>query len=100
MTPGAATVIPTVSVEYTKQLILKVMEAAKGTADGRKEQVVWMGETLSTDPSSDLRSDIDYLLVAAFMHFGEDTGRQISVGIRRGDPAVEELRRQTERPGK
>ena len=93
MTPGAATIIPTVSVEYTKQLILKVMEAAKGTAGGCKERVVWMGETLGMDPSSDLRSDIDYLLVVAFLHFGEDTGKQISVSIDRGDSAVEDLRR-------
>ncbi len=92
MTPGAASVIPMVSVEYTKQLTLKVTEAA-GTAGGRNDNVVWMGETLSMDPSSDLRSDVDYLLVVAFRYFGRDTGKQVSVSIGRGNPAVEELRR-------
>jgi hypothetical protein len=95
MTPGTASVIPMVSVEYTKQLTLKVTEAA-GSADGRKESVVWMGETLSMDPSSDLRTDIDYLLVVAFMYFGRDTGKQVSVSIGRENSAVDELRRDFE----
>jgi len=98
MTPGTASVIPVVSVEYTKQLMLKIREAARAAGDGRRENVVWMGETLSMDPSSDLRSDIDYLLVAAFMYFGQDTGKQVSVSLDRGDAAVEALRRDFERP--
>ncbi|MCG3127238.1 MAG: hypothetical protein CHACPFDD_02096 [Phycisphaerae bacterium] len=45
------------------------------TAEKKDDAVVWRATTTSAGSSSDLRSVIDYLLVATFEHFGADTGK-------------------------
>ncbi len=89
--PGQPTVVPMLSTEYTRQVTVKVAEAGRGQQD-KKEHVLWVGETHSIDPSSDLRSDIDYLLVVTFRYFGQDTGKQVRVNLNPDDPEVRELR--------
>lgn len=88
--PGQPTVVPMLSTEYTRQVNVK-LAAARQQADGNGH-VLWVGETHSIDPSSDLRSDIDYLLVVTFLYFGQDTGKQVRVTLNPDDPAVRELR--------
>ncbi|MFA6345637.1 MAG: hypothetical protein WCX34_06315 [Syntrophales bacterium] len=89
--PGAVTTRPTVTETFTRRLTLKVVDASPLRAGG-PERVVWIGDTLSTETSSDLRYDIDYLLAAAFAWFGRDTGRQITVPIHGDNPDVGALR--------
>jgi len=80
-----------ISTEYTRQLIIKVADAVR-LRENKKEHVVWVGETHSIDPSSDLRYDIDYLLVVTFRYLGQDTGKQVRVNMEIKDPEVLELR--------
>ena len=78
MVPGSPSIVSRISEEYTKQLMLKVIDTA-ALKRGSKDNVVWVGEAFNTDPSSDLRSLIDSLLTALFKYFGQDTGKQITV---------------------
>jgi len=90
-TLGTGTAYPMISTEYTRQLIIKVADAVR-LRENKKEHVVWVGETHSIDPSSDLRYDIDYLLVVTFRYLGQDTGKQVRVNMEIKDPEVLELR--------
>jgi hypothetical protein len=51
-------------------------------------QPVWVGEARSTGASSDLRTVLNYLLVADFKEFGKNTGKAISLDLKEHDPAV------------
>lgn len=97
MTPGTTSFVPSLTGIFTKHLTLKVTDA-RSLVTGQKEKVVWVGDTLNTDESSDLRYDIDYLLVATFGYFGKNTGQQINVHIDRGNPDVKALRKETATP--
>jgi hypothetical protein len=52
---------------------------------------VWVGEARSHGTSSDLRTTLNYLLVALFNHFGQNTGKVIDVKLKQNDPAVSVL---------
>jgi len=52
---------------------------------------IWVGETISSGSSSDLRKVIDYLIVATFEHLGIDTGGQKTHRILRTDDRVDKL---------
>jgi hypothetical protein len=54
---------------------------------------VWVGEARSNGASSDLRTTLNYLLVAVFNEFGKNTGKAISVDLKQNDPAVSVLSR-------
>lgn len=97
MTPGTTTAVPTLTDVFTKHLTLKIMEA-RSLAAGQNEKIIWIGETVSTDASSDLRSDIDYLLAAVFSYFGLDTGKQINVPVGKDNADVRALRTETGLP--
>ncbi len=56
--------------EYSRYLKLE-MYKVKGL--NPKSKPIWIGETFSKGSSSDLRLVIDYLIVSAFEHFGENT---------------------------
>ena len=90
--PGPVSLIPTVTMQYAKHLTLKVADAARMRSE-KQEYILWVGETFSNDQSSDLRYDIDYLIVAAFRYFGQDTGKQVHVSIGKENPEVMDLRR-------
>ncbi|MFZ5447528.1 MAG: DUF4136 domain-containing protein [Thermodesulfobacteriota bacterium] len=49
---------------------------------------VWVGEARSTGFSSDLRTVLNYLLVANFKEFGKNTGKAVTINIKQDDPAV------------
>lgn len=58
---------------YSRQLLLKLFEV---NGPSKISKPVWVGEVNSSGSSSDLRKVIDYLILGAFEHFGEDTGGQ------------------------
>ena len=62
------------------------------TAEKKDDGVIWRATTTSSGRSSDLRSVIDYPLVATFEHFGADTGKQVRETLREGDKRVKVLR--------
>jgi hypothetical protein len=66
------------TVVYTRWLVLKLIDC-RTYRTSPKAKPLWIGEAASTGPSSDLRVLINYLLIAALEHFGEDTGKRINV---------------------
>lgn len=84
---GYTTYMPYSEVLHTRWLILKLIEGQAHRAS-RQAEPVWIGEITSVGTSSDLRELLNYMLVAAFEHFAEDTGRQISVAIPADDERV------------
>ena len=73
-TPGYTTYVPYSRTVYTRWLNLllydkRVMEY--------KVEPVWIGTITSSGRSSDLREMINYMLVCAFDHFGENTKKRI-----------------------
>jgi len=89
-TPGYFTYIPASRREYTRRFQVKVLDANILRNSG-KEKVIWVGDTISTGSSSDLRFVINYLLVATFKHFGENTRRAVRTTMSITDKRVKEL---------
>ena len=54
---------------------------------------VWVGEAHSVGASSDLRTVLNYLLVADFKEFGKNTGKAVTMEIEAQDPEVASLTR-------
>jgi hypothetical protein len=52
---------------------------------------LWIGEARSTGASSDLRTVLNYLLVADFQQFGQNTGKAITIDLEEQDPAIYSL---------
>lgn len=89
------TAIPYSYTSFTRFLGLDLLGRDRWVRAGREDApdaIVWRATAYSSGSSSDLRSVIDYLLVATFEHFGEDTGRQVRTTLRDGDKRVRELR--------
>jgi len=87
---GYTTYMPYSSVVYTRWLVLKLFDGKTYTKSPDAEPL-WICEVVSTGGSSDLRDTINYLLVAAFEHFGRDTGRQIVEVVHRDDERVQAI---------
>ena len=84
---GYTTYMPYSEVLHTRWLILKLIEGRAYSASKNAEPA-WIGEVTSVGTSSDLRELLNYMLVAAFEHFGQDTRRQISTAISADDERV------------
>lgn len=72
---------------YDRWLRLTVVEA-QPYRDTGASRPVWVGEARSTGSSSDLREVLNFLLVAAFEHFGKNTGKAIPAAIKQKDPRL------------
>ncbi len=84
---GYTTYVPYSEVIHTRWLILRLFEGQADRAS-KNAQPLWIGEVTSAGTSSDLRELLNYMLVAAFEHFGQDTRRQISTAISPDDERV------------
>lgn len=75
---------------YDRWLQLTVVE---GPAYRTKKisRPVWVGEAHSMGTSSDLRTVLNYLLVANFQEFGKNTGQAITKEIKAQDPEAVSL---------
>jgi hypothetical protein len=54
----------------------------------RGDTVVWVGEAVTTESYPDKRKAVDYLVVAAFEYFGQDTGSRKLLTIDAKDPRI------------
>lgn len=80
---------------YTRYIGLTLYERKRWLEAGEKdlaETIAWRATTTSSGSSSDLRQVIDYLLVATFDYFGEDTGKQVHRSLKKDNEAVNALR--------
>lgn len=88
--PGYTTYVPYKYTIYTSMLQLQALDAQQ-FRNTREKKVVWLGESFSTSTNPELRETINYLLVNAFEHFGENTKRGISSKISPKDPRIKQI---------
>jgi len=72
---------------YDRGLQINVVEGPPYRNE-KLSRSVWVGEARSSGASSDLRTVLNYLLVAIFKEFGKNTGKAITVDLKENDPAV------------
>ena len=85
---GYTTYMSHSEVIHTRWLALRLVEGNAYRVSERAAEPVWIGEIASAGMSSDLRELINYMLIAAFEHFAEDTHRQITEIIPKNDERV------------
>jgi hypothetical protein len=77
---------------YDRWLVLNVVEGPAYRTQ-KLSRPVWVGEARSVGTSSDLRTVLNYLLVADFREFGRNTGKAVTMEIRADNPEVAPLAR-------
>lgn len=75
---------------YDRWLLINVVEGPAYRTQ-KVSRPVWVGEARSVGASSDLRTVLNYLLVADFKEFGKNTGKAVAVEIKEQDPEVSSL---------
>jgi hypothetical protein len=74
--PGTTTYIPFSVSQHARSLSVRMVDARK-LKDTTEAPVIWAADTASSGSNSDIREVMNYLLVATFQHFGEDTGKAV-----------------------
>ena len=87
MTPGPTTYVPYARTDYDRWLNIVILDA-KSFREPKKEKVVWYGDIISSGSSRDLRTVMNYMLIAAFEEFGKDTKKGITIEIKENDERV------------
>jgi hypothetical protein len=77
---------------YDRWLLISVVEGPAYRTQ-KISRPVWVGEAHSVGASSDLRTVLNYLLVADFKEFGKNTGKAVTMEIGAQDPEVAPLTR-------
>jgi hypothetical protein len=72
---------------YDRWLLINVIDGKYYREKGQFK-TIWVGEARSTGASSDLRTVLNYLLLADFKKFGQNTGQAVSVDIGEHEPLV------------
>lgn len=75
---------------YDRRLRISVVEGPAYRTQ-KISRPVWVGEAHSVGASSDLRTVVNYLLVADFKEFGKNTGKAVAMEINALDPEVASL---------
>jgi hypothetical protein len=75
---------------YDRWLALNVVEGPAYRTQ-KISRPVWVGEARSVGTSSDLRTVLNYLLVADFREFGKNTGKALTTEIEAQNPEVYSL---------
>lgn len=84
---GYTTYVPYSEIVHTRWLALRLIDG-KAYRISNSAEPVWIGEVASSGMSSDLREVVNYMLIAAFEHFAEDTQRQITEIIPKNDERI------------
>jgi len=85
------TTYKTYSVQYhTRSLSIRVIDAHK-SRDLNQAEVIWAADTVSEGESSDLREALNYLLVATFDYFGQDTEKAVHLKLTPKKPQMVQL---------
>jgi hypothetical protein len=84
------TFYPTPENLYSRWLLLNVVDGRHYREKG-EFRTVWVGEARSLGTSGDLRTAVNYLLLADFRRFGQNTGKAVPVEINETAPQVEGL---------
>jgi hypothetical protein len=84
------TFYPGANPVYDRWLLINVVDG-KYYRDRGEFRAVWAGEARSTGASGDLRSAINYLLLADFQQFGSNTGQAVAVEVSEDAPRKQGL---------
>ena len=76
---------------YDRWLLINVVDGKYYRETKGQFQTVWVGEARSTGTSTDMRLAINYLLLADFQQFGQNTGKAVGVEINEDAPQVQGL---------
>ena len=87
MTPGPTSYVPYARTDYDRWLTI-VISDARSYREAKKEKVIWYGDIISSGSSRDLRTVMNYMLIAAFEEFGKDTKKGITIEIKENDERV------------
>ncbi len=87
--PGTTSYVPYATTVYDRWLVLKLVDGR----DYREGKIsdIWIGEVSSPGRTSDSREVMNYLLVAGFEHFGENTEKPVVEDISPEDERVKSL---------
>jgi hypothetical protein len=77
-------------VEYNRWLQLKLIDG-KRYGETSDTGYIWIGEARSSGPNASLMEVVDYMLLPAFDHFCQTTGKGVMVKIDDGDNRVKDL---------
>jgi hypothetical protein len=87
---GATVYVPYWYTLYITSLTIKIYDGpAFRTANQQK--TLWIGENSVITETSDIRKILNYLLVAAIAHFGQDTHQTVFMNIKENDPVVKTI---------
>lgn len=75
---------------YDRWLLINVVDGKYYREKGGF-RALWVGEARSTGTSGDLRTAVNYLLLADFQQFGKNTGKAVSVEINEQAPQIQGL---------
>ncbi len=75
---------------YDRWLLINVVDGKYYREKG-EFRALWVGEARSTGTSGDLRTAVNYLLLADFQQFGKNTGKAVPVEINGQAPQVQGL---------
>jgi len=89
--PARTSFVPYQYTEYTAELTLEVIDASL-MRSGKEAKKVWIGEASVAARDPDQRDIINYLLVAVFDHFAENTPGCLKASISKDDPRVKFIR--------
>ena len=81
---------PSATPVYDRWLLINVVDG-KYLRDQGQFRAVWAGEARSTGASGDLRTAINYLLLADFQQFGANTGQAVAVEVSEDAPRMQGL---------
>ena len=82
--------LPRPEIRYDRWLLINVVDGKYYREKGQI-RTVWVGEARSTGASGDLRLTINYLLLADFQQFGQNSGKAVGVEINEDAPKVQGL---------
>jgi len=84
---GYTSYVPYFETFYDQWLVMKVFATGRDD-DSEAGRVIWIGEAMTDTSVGDLRSVVNYLLVAGFEYFCADTKRQMALTIGPEDPRI------------
>jgi len=92
--PGRTHYVPYEYTVYMRSLTLELCDRRKLSGEQQEDlrkSIVWQCSAKSPGEEADLRWIVNHLLVAAFEHFGQDTGKERRVSVPYDDERVKEL---------
>lgn len=67
--------------QYDRWLLINVVDGKYYRENQGQFRTIWVGEARSAGASTDLRVAVNYLLLAEFQQFGQNTGKAVSVEV-------------------